>query len=64
MVIFSGSIPKGINIRNLNTRISTTNSKCRVFGSATPEHFHHYTQPTLNERNVKTYIAVLHMGRN
>ena len=31
---------------------------------ATSKHFHHYIQPTLNEKNVKTDIAVLHMGTN
>ena len=41
IVIFGGSIPKGINIWNLNTRLSTANCKCRFFGSATSKHFHH-----------------------
>ena len=64
IVIFGESIPKGINIRNLNTRLSTANCKCRFFVGATSKHFHHYIQPTLNEKNVKTDIAVLHMGTN
>ena len=64
IVIFGDGIPKGINIRNLNTRLSTANCKCRFFGGATPKHFHHYIQPTLNEAKVKTDIAVLHMGKN
>ena len=64
IVIFGDSIPKGINIRNLNTRLSTANCKCRFFGGATSKHFHHYIQPTLNETNVKTDIAALHMGIN
>ena len=64
IVIFGDSIPKGINIWNLNTRLSTANCKCRFFGGATSKHFHHYIQPTLNEKNVKTDIAVLHMGTN
>ena len=64
IVIFGDSIPKGINIRNLNTRLSTANCKCRFFVGATSKHFHHYIQPTLNEKNVKTDIAVLHMGTN
>ena len=48
IVIFGDSIPEGINIRNLNTRLSTAKCKCRFFGGATSEHFHHYIQPTLN----------------
>ena len=48
----------------MNTRPSTTNCKCRFFGGVTSKHFHHYIQPTLNEENVKTDIAVLHMGTN
>ena len=64
IVIFGGSICKGINIQNSNTRPSTTNCKCRFFGGVTLKHFHHYIQPTLNEENVKTDIAVLHMGTN
>ena len=64
-MIFGDSIPKGINIRNLNTRLSTANCKCRFFGGATlKKHFHHYIQPTLNGKNVKTDIAVLHMRAN
>ena len=35
IVIFGDSIPKGINIRNLNTRLSTANCKCSFFGGAT-----------------------------
>ena len=35
IVIFGESIPKGINIRNLNTRLSTANCKCSFFGGAT-----------------------------
>ena len=64
IVIFGDSIPEGINIRNLNTRLNTAKCKCRFFGGATSEHFHHYIQQTLNEKNVKTEIAVLHMGTN
>ena len=64
IVIFGDSIPKGINIRNLTTRLSTANCKCHFFGGATSKHFYHYIQPTLNEKNVKTDIAVLHMGTN
>ena len=48
----------------MNTRLSTANCKCRFFVGATSKHFHHYIQPTLNEKNVKTDIAVLHMGEN
>ena len=62
IVIFGSSIPKGINIWNLNNRLSTANCKCRFFGGDTSKHFHHYIQPMLNEKNVKTDIAVLHMG--
>ena len=64
MVIFNDSVPMGINIQNLNTRLSMANCKCRFFGGATSKHFHHHVQPTLNKRNVKTDIAVLHMGTN
>ena len=66
IVIFGDSIPKGINIRNLNTRLSTANCKCPFgsFGVATSKHFHHYIQTTLNETNGKTDTAVLHMGTN
>ena len=63
-MIFGDSLPKGINIRNLNTRLSTANCKCRFFGGATSKHFHHYIQPTLNKENIKTDIAVLHMETN
>ena len=62
IVIFGDSIPKGINIQNLNTRLSTANCKCRFFGDATSKG--HYIQPTLNGKNVKTDTAVLLMGTN
>ena len=52
-----------MKIRNLNTRLSTVNCKCRFFDGPISKHFNHYIQPTLNEKNVKTDIAVLHMGR-
>ena len=64
ILFFGDSIPKGINIWNLNTRLSSANCKFRFFGGATSKHFHHYIQPRLNEKNVKTDIVVLHMGRN
>ena len=64
MVIFDDGIPKGINIRNLNTRLTTANCKCRFFGNAIWKHFYQYIQPTLNETNVKTDIAVLNMRAN
>ena len=64
IVIFGDIIPKGVNIRNLNTPLSTANCKFRFFGGATPKHFRNYIQPTLNKKNVKTDIAVLHMGAN
>ena len=64
IVIFGDHIPKGINIRNLNTRLSTANCKCHFFGGAISKHFHHYIQPALNEENVKTDIAVLDMRTN
>ena len=50
IVIFGDSVPKGINIRNLNTRLSTANCKCRFFGGATSKHFHQHILPTLNEK--------------
>ena len=59
IVIFGDSIPKGINIQNLNTRLST-----EIASVVTSKHFGHYIQPTLNEKNTKTDIAVLHMGTN
>ena len=43
IVIYGDSIPKGINIRNLNTLLSTANCKCRFFGGATSKHFHRYS---------------------
>ena len=63
-VIFGDSTPMGINIRNLNTRLSTANCKCCFFGGATSKHFNYYIQPTLNEKNFKTDITILHMGTN
>ena len=59
IVIFGDRMPKGINIRNLNTQLSNANCKCCFFGGATSKHFYHYIQPTLNEKNVKTDIDVL-----
>ena len=58
-MIFGDSIPKGINIQNLNTRLST-----EIASVVTSKYFGHYIQPTLNEKNTKTDIAVLHMGTN
>ena len=63
-IIFGDSMHKGINIRNLNTRLSTADCKCCLFGGATSKHFHHYIQPTLNEKNAKTDISVPYMGTN
>ena len=34
------------------------------FGGAKSKHFHDYIQPTVNEKNVKTDIYVLHFGTN
>ena len=48
----------------MNIRLSTANCKCRFFGGATSKHFYHYIQPTLNEENIKTNVAVLYMGTN
>ena len=63
IVIFSDSIPKGINI--LNTRLSTANCKCHFSGGATSKHSDHNIQPTLiKKKNVKADIDVLHMGTN
>ena len=64
ITVFGDRIPEGINIWNLNTRLRTANCKCCFFGGATSRHFHHYIQPTLNEKNVKADIAVMHMGTN
>ena len=64
IVIFGDSKPKGINIRNFNTQLSTANCKYRFCGGATSKQFHHYIHPTLNETNVKTDIAVLHVWIN
>ena len=63
-IIFGDSMHKGINILNLNTRLSTANCKCCLFGGSTSKHFHHYVQPTLNKKKAKTDIAVLYMGTN
>ena len=35
IAIFGDSTPKGINVRNLNTRLNTANCKCRFFGGIT-----------------------------
>ena len=64
IVNWGDSIPKGINIWNSNTRLTTANCKCRFFGGASLKRFHHYIQPTLKGKNVKTDIAVMHMGTN
>ena len=64
IIIFGDSIPKGINIQNLNTRLSTTNYKSRFLSGATSKGFHHYIHLTLNEANAKTDIAALDMGTN
>ena len=49
IVIFDDIIPKGINIRNLNTRFSTANCKCRYFGGATSKHLHYYIHMGAND---------------
>ena len=64
IVFFGDSIPKDINIKNLRSRLYKANCSCCPFGGATSKHFHHYICPTLNETNVITDIAVLHMGTN
>ena len=64
IVFFGDSIPKDINIKNLRSRLYKANCNCCPFGGATSKHFHHYICPTLNETNVITDIAVLHMGTN
>ena len=38
-VIFGDGIQKGINVRNLNTRLSTENCKCCFFDRAKSNHF-------------------------
>ena len=52
----------GIDIWNLNARLSTPNCKCCFFGGATPKKPLYSAK--LNEANVMTDIAVLHMGTN
>ena len=47
----------------MNTQLSTASCKCCSFAGATPKHFHHYIQSTLNKKKKnKRDIAVLHMG--
>ena len=62
IVIFDDSILMGIDIWNLNARLSTPNCKCCFFGGATPKK--PLYSANLNEGNVMTDIAVLHMGTN
>ena len=62
IVFFGDSIPKGINIKNLKSQLYNAYCSCRFFGGATSKHFHHYIHPSLNETNMLTDIAVLHMG--
>ena len=38
--------------------------KFRSFDTTTSKHFYHYIQSTLNDENVKSDIAVLHIGKN
>ena len=64
IVFFDDSIPKGINIKNLKSRLCNANCSCRFSGGATSKYFHHYIRPTLNETDMITDIAVLHMGTN
>ena len=64
IVFFGDSIPKGINIKNLKSRLYNAYCSCRFFGGATSKHFYHYIHPSLNETNMLTDIAVLHMGAN
>ena len=63
IVIFGDSIPKGINIWNLNTRLSTANCMCRFFGGATSKHFHHYIQPMPNKKTLKQILLFCTWGQ-
>ena len=36
------SIPKGINAKNLKSRLYNANCSCHFFGVAISKHFHHY----------------------
>ena len=62
-VIFGDSIQKGINIWNLNTRLSTTNCKCRFFGRAKSNQFTTILSKRYTNQTTK-HIVVLHMGTN
>ena len=61
IVIFADSIPKGINIWNLNTRLSTANCKCGFFGGATSKHFHHlYSANAKRKKHQNRYCCSAH----
>ena len=53
-----------MNIKNLSSRLYNANCICRFFGSAKSKHFHHHIHPTLDEKDVITDVAVLHIGTN
>ena len=61
IVFFGTSILKRINVKNLKSKFYNGKCKCRFFGGATSKYFHNYIHPTLNETDVITDIAVLHM---
>ena len=43
--LFGDSILKDINIKNFNSRLCKVKCRCRFFGGATSNHFHHYIRP-------------------
>ena len=62
IIIFGGSIPKGINARLLNKKLIKSKAVCKFFPGATSKDFVHYIKPTLQENKFDT--SVLHMGVN
>lgn len=62
-IVSGDSISKGINAKNLKSRLYNADCRCRFFGNATSKHLYHYICPNLNEADVITDIAILHIGR-
>ena len=64
IVFFGDSIPKGIKIKDLNSRLYIANYRCCLFGGPTSKHFHQCIRPIINEMSVVTDIGSLHMRRS
>lgn len=62
-IVSGDSISKGINAKNLKSRLYNADCRCRFFGNARSKHLYHYICPNLNEADVITDIAILHIGR-